>query len=46
MKFLILNVHWSQALKDVLQAAADLGCDYVRFDRDGRVYDELPTFDW
>lgn len=37
---------WSEALRNILKQAAELGCDYVRFDRDGREYDELPRFDW
>jgi hypothetical protein len=36
----------SPAFVEVLKKAQELGCDYVRFDRDGRVYDELPTFEW
>jgi len=38
--------NWSGAFRNVLQAAKGLGCDYVRFDRDGREYEGLPTFDW
>lgn len=30
----------------VLTLALAQNCDYVRFDRDGPVYDDLPTFDW
>jgi len=37
---------WSEAFVNVLKKAKELGCDYVRFDRDGREYDELPVFDW
>lgn len=37
---------WSEAFLNVLKLAADLGCDYVRWDRDGLIYDELPFFDW
>lgn len=33
-------------LKKVLDFAASMGCAYVYFDRDGEVYDELPTYEW
>lgn len=36
----------SPAFRKVLEWAAKMYCDYVRFDRDGRVYEFLPTFDW
>lgn len=36
----------SPAFLAILEHARELGCDYVRFDRDGRVYGELPTFEW
>jgi len=36
----------SQAVQTILAWARSLGCDYVRFDRDGRQYDGLPIFDW
>ena len=36
----------STAFRDVLEEAKELGCDYVRFDRDGREYPELPKFNW
>lgn len=36
----------SPEFNKVLTLANDLGCDYVRFDRDGREYPELPSFDW
>ena len=36
----------SQEFRTVLMQAKELGCDYVRFDRDGREHDELPSFDW
>jgi len=37
---------WSEAFRKVLNAAKELGCDYVRFDRDGREYPELQKFEW
>jgi hypothetical protein len=36
----------SSAIKDVLEIARAHECAYVRFDRDGREYDELPKFEW
>jgi len=37
---------WSEAFRTVLKKALELGCEYVRWDRDGKKYDELETFDW
>ena len=37
---------FSKEFRNVLTQARELGCDYVRFDRDGREYDGLPTFEW
>ena len=31
---------------DILQAASDDGIEWVKFDCDGPIYDEFPTFDW
>ena len=36
----------SEAFRTILKTAKELGCGYVRFDRDGRTYPELETFDW
>lgn len=36
----------SPAFKKVMDVAKELGCDYVRFDRDGREYPELERFEW
>ena len=36
----------SPAFLNVMRAAKELKCDYVRFDRDGREYPELQKFDW
>ena len=36
----------SSAFRKVLDSAKELGCDYVRFDRDGREYAELEKFNW
>jgi len=36
---------FSDAFIKVCKVARAKSCDYVRFDRDGAVYD-LPTFDW
>jgi hypothetical protein len=36
----------SDALKKVLSVANALGCDYVRFDRDGEIYPEFERFHW
>lgn len=38
--------YWSPAFRKVLRVAKELGCEYVRFDRDGTEYDGLPKFDW
>jgi hypothetical protein len=37
---------FSGAFINILRKAQELECDYVRFDRDGREYPELQTFDW
>lgn len=37
---------WGSDFRNVLKLAQALECDYVRFDRDGREYDELPKFEW
>jgi hypothetical protein len=37
---------WSSAFMNIMKTAQKAGCEYVRFDRDGRDYDELPKFDW
>lgn len=36
----------SEHFVKVLETANELGCDYVRFDRDGREYPELQKFEW
>jgi hypothetical protein len=36
----------SAAFRKVLKVAKQMGCEYVRFDRDGREYLELLTFNW
>jgi hypothetical protein len=36
----------SKAFTKVLKTAKELGCEYVRFDRDGREYPELESFEW
>ena len=36
----------SEAFIKVLKTAQELGCDYVRFDRDGKEYEEFEHFDW
>jgi hypothetical protein len=37
---------WSPALRKIMAWAKKLGCDYVRFDRDGTEYEDLEHFDW
>ena len=37
---------WSTAFRTVMETAKEMGCNYVRFDRYGRDYEELPKFDW
>jgi hypothetical protein len=41
-----LKYGYSQELCNILREAKSLDCQYVRFDRDGEEYPELPTFDW
>ena len=36
----------SEEFRRIMREAAELDCDYVRFDRDGREYPGLPSFDW
>ena len=38
--------HTSDNFRAILEEARVLGCQYVRFDWEGRVYPELPIFDW
>jgi len=37
---------WSPAFVKIMKVAQELGCDYVRIDRDGREYPEFERFDW
>jgi len=37
---------WSEAFRTVMKTAQAMGCDYVRWDRDGRDYEELEKFNW
>jgi hypothetical protein len=46
-----LDENWSRgtmsaAFRKVLKVAKQMGCEYVRFDRDGREYPELIKFKW
>jgi hypothetical protein len=36
----------SPAFRKVLEVAQRMGCEYVRFDSEGRCYSELETFEW
>lgn len=36
----------SAAFHQICLLAAEQGCSYVRFDRDGTTYSTLPRFDW
>ena len=36
----------SDALRNCIKIAREQGCQYLRLDRDGPVYDGLETFDW
>lgn len=36
----------STACRKWIKIAKDLGCDWIKFDRDGEVYEDYPTFDW
>lgn len=40
------STEMSPAFLKVLGAAREANCDYVRFDRDGKVYPELEAFEW
>jgi hypothetical protein len=37
---------FSSDLKNILEIAMKLGCQFVRFDCDGPLYEELPQYDW
>lgn len=30
----------------LMELAEQLGCEYLKLDRDGPIYDDLPTFEW
>ena len=37
---------YSDALINLLKISHDNNCSFLKLDRDGKVYDELPTFKW
>ena len=43
---LLLETGYSPALLSLLRLAHEIGCQYLRLDRDGEIYDEFPQFDW
>jgi hypothetical protein len=42
----LLNDDYSQAFVDLLKLAKKFGCTYLKLDRDGTEYDDLPQFTW
>jgi hypothetical protein len=38
--------HWPQCMRDCLALARELGCDYIRFDRDAETAAGLPFYEW
>ena len=33
-------------IRNLISLAVDNGCDWLRFDQDGEIVPDLPTFDW
>ncbi len=42
----IKNEFYSDAVWNLIQLAKDQGCQYLKLDRDGQIYNELEKFDW
>lgn len=42
----IYKLGGSLFLTDVLEAAANLGCYWVKLDRDGNIFDDLTEYNW
>lgn len=40
------EARWPQCIRSALALARSLGCDYIRFDRDGQITNALPVYDW
>ncbi len=38
--------NWSPAFVGCMLKAAELGCDWLKFDQDGPVYESLPQHEW
>ena len=37
---------YSNALIDLIKLSHDNGCSFLKLDRDGKLYNELPIYDW
>lgn len=42
----ILKEGYSEEFYNLLIITRELGCEYLRLDRDGPEYDEIPKFNW
>lgn len=40
------NWPYSEALKKLIKLARSLDCNYLKFDQDGEIYEDLEEFDW
>lgn len=45
-EFIEAEKHYPQCIRDCLALARRHECNYIRFDRDGEVAEELPVYDW
>lgn len=43
---ILLHNKWSEGFIKTLQLARNQGCQWVKFDQDGPVYEELHVYDW
>lgn len=41
----LIHIH-SEALQNLLMIAKDIGCQYLKLDRDGQTYENIETYDW
>ena len=42
----LLDAGFSEEFVNIIWAARNLGCTFIRIDSDGPIYDEFPEFDW
>lgn len=40
------GANYSEGLKLCILAAVSTNCQYIEFDSDGPIYDEVPMYDW